>query len=112
MRPVLWSRAALDDLKVQLVFIARDNPAAARAVGQRIREAVAALGERPTGRAGRVIGTYEKSIARLPYIVSYTLRQMNGPESVVILRVIHAARDWPDNGWPSSDQADPSRRRP
>jgi hypothetical protein len=36
----------------------------------------------------------------LPYIIAYELRSIAGRESVVILRMIHAARDWPDEGWP------------
>jgi plasmid stabilization system protein ParE len=53
-----------------------------------------------TGRSGRLTGSYEKSVARLPYIVAYKLQQIAGRESVVILHVIHAARDWPDEEWP------------
>lgn len=53
-----------------------------------------------TGRLGRLTGSYEKSVARLPYIVAYKLQQIAGRESVVILHVIHAARDWPDEEWP------------
>jgi plasmid stabilization system protein ParE len=94
-RPVAWSRDALDDIKEQVTFIARDNPAAARRGADRIRDAGKALGDFATGRSGRVAGTYEKSLVRLPYIISYELRPLAGRESVVILRVIHTARDWP-----------------
>jgi plasmid stabilization system protein ParE len=99
-RPVTWSREALDDIKEQVAFIALDNPAAARRVADRIRDAGKALGEMATGRLGRLTGSYEKSVARLPYIVAYKLQQIAGRESVVILHVIHAARDWPDEEWP------------
>lgn len=94
-RPVTWSRAALDDIKEQVAFIARDNPAAARRVADRLLEAGKALGEMATGRPGRVTGTYEKSVARLPYIIAYELRPVAGRESVVIMRVIHTSRVWP-----------------
>jgi toxin ParE1/3/4 len=47
-----------------------------------------------------VTGTYEKSVARLPYIIAYELRDMAGRESVVIVRVIHTSRDWPAEEWP------------
>ncbi|VTZ64792.1 hypothetical protein [Sinorhizobium medicae] len=40
-------------------------------------------------------GTYEKSLDRHPYIVSYELREVAGRESIVIVRVIHTSRDWP-----------------
>ena len=98
-RLVSWSREALDDIKKQVAFIAQDNPAAARRVADRIRDAGKALGEMATGRPGRVTGSYEKFVTRLPYIIAYQLRPIAGRESVVILRVIHAARDWPTKEW-------------
>jgi plasmid stabilization system protein ParE len=99
-RPVQWSLEALDDLKAQVAYIAVENPAAAQRVADRIRATCDALGEMATGRPGRVSGTYEKSVTRLPYIVAYALTQRAGREVVSILRVIHTARDWPDEEWP------------
>ena len=99
-RPVQWSRAALDDLKAQVAYIAAENPGAAQRVADRIRATCKALGEMATGRPGRVSGTYEKSVTRLPYIVAYSLTRKGGREVVSILRVIHTARDWPDEEWP------------
>ena len=99
-RPVTWARAALDDIKEQIAFIAQDNPTAARRVADRLRDTGAALGDMATGRPGRVTGSYEKSVSRLPYIIAYELRPIAGRESVVILRVIHTSRDWPDDDWP------------
>lgn len=98
-RPVVWARAALDDIKEQIAFIAQDNPAAARRVADRLRDTGAALGDMATGRPGRVTGSYEKSVSRLPYIIAYELRLIAGRESVVILRVIHTSRDWADEDW-------------
>ncbi len=54
-----------------------------------------------TGRPGRVTGTYEKPLARLPYIIAYELRPIAGRESIVILRVLHTSRDWPPEEWPN-----------
>lgn len=99
-RPVTWSRAGLNDLKEQIAFISRDNPAAARRVADRLNEAAQALGEMATGRSGRVTGSYEKSVGRLPYIIAYELRSIAGRESIVILRVIHTSRDWQEEAWP------------
>ena len=95
-RPVFWSREALDDIKEQAAHIAKDNPAAARRVADRIRDTGKALGDMAIGRPGRVTGTYEKSLARLPYIIAYELRPIAGRESVVIVRVIHTSQNWPD----------------
>ncbi|RWQ30348.1 type II toxin-antitoxin system RelE/ParE family toxin [Mesorhizobium sp.] len=100
-RFVTWSREALDDIKQQIGFIARDNPAAARRLAVRIRDAGRGLGDMATGRPGRVTGTYEKPISRLPYDIAYELRPIAGRESVVILHVIHTSRDWPPEEWPN-----------
>jgi plasmid stabilization system protein ParE len=100
-RPVGWSREALDDIKGQVAFIARDNPLPARRIADRLRDAGEALGNLATGRPGRVTGTYETSVSRLPFIIAYGLRPIAGRESVVILRVIHTARDWPVEEWPN-----------
>ena len=95
-RSVVWSRDALDDLKGQLAYIATDNPEAARRVADALRVVAVALGRMPTGRPGRVAGVYEKSVARLPYVIAYTI----SGETLAIVRVIHTARAWPKGEWP------------
>jgi plasmid stabilization system protein ParE len=102
-RPVLWSRDALDDLKKQLVYIAADDPVAAGRVVHRLREAAARLEDFATGRPGRVTGTYEKSVTGLPYIIAYEIIPRDAGETIAILRVIHTARNWPDEAWPSDE---------
>ena len=99
-RPVRWTHEALGDIKKQIAFIAKEDRAAALRVADRLRDTAAALGQRAIGRPGRVAGTYEKSVAGLPYIIAYSLAERAGQEAVVILRVIHTARDWPSDGWP------------
>lgn len=101
-RPVQWSRDALDDLKAKIVHIAAENPAAARRVADRIRDTGNAVGEMATGRPGRVVGTYEKIVAKLPYIIAYSIAEAGGREMISIVRVIHTSRDWPDEEWPKS----------
>ena len=99
-RPVAWSRAALEDMKAQVAFIARENPAAARRFSERIRATGNALQDFATGHAGRVAGTYEKSVGGLPYIIAYEIELMDGVEAIMVLHVIHAARDWREGEWP------------
>ena len=99
-RPVRWSTEALADLADQLSYIARDNPTAARRVADAIDRTALALGEMPTGRPGRVTGTYEKSVTRLPYILAYAISQAGGEEILAIVRVIHMSRDLPAAQWP------------
>lgn len=100
IRPVYWTTAALDDLKDQIDYIATDNPDAADKIGARLWSTAAALGEMATGRPGRVGGTYEKSVSRLPYIIAYAIGTESSGQYVSILRVVHTARHWPPEGWP------------
>ena len=99
-RGVEWSRDVLDGLRAQIAFIAAENPAAAQRVADRLRATDDALGKIPTGRPGRVAGTYEKSVTGLRYIIAYALTRFGDREIVSILRVIYTARDWPDEEWP------------
>ncbi|WP_244948388.1 type II toxin-antitoxin system RelE/ParE family toxin [Methylobacterium dankookense] len=66
-RPVIWSPGARQDVLAVARYIASENPSAARTVTARFRAAAEALGETPTGRLGRVSGTFEKSVSGLPY---------------------------------------------
>jgi toxin ParE1/3/4 len=100
-RALSWTRGALDDLKAQISYIARDNPTAARRVAARIRATGDALGEFASGHPGRIAGTYEKTVSGLPYIIAYAIEVRDGAEGVVVLHVIHTARDWRDGEWVS-----------
>jgi len=102
VRDVFWSESALDDADVLFEYIARDNAAAAHKVLDRIESTADGLGRLPSGRKGRVQGTYEKSVVGVPYIIAYAIKQRpSGAEQIVILRVIHTARDWPKGRWPT-----------
>lgn len=100
MRPVVWSADASQDYLDILDYLANDNPLAAQKVAIALEKAGNDLGRFATGRRGRVAGTYEKVVGRLPYIVTYALTTLAGRETVVILRVIHTARDWPNGELP------------
>ncbi len=100
MRPVVWSDDARRDYLEILRFIADDNPLAAERVLAAIKKAGQELGEFATGRPGRVRGTYEKIVPRLPFIIAYALASHEGREAVSILRVIHTARNWQADDWP------------
>lgn len=96
-RSVEWSASALDDFDTTIGFIAQDNPHAARRVAAAIDSTARKLADMPTGRPGRVSGTYEQKIPRLPYTIAYAVPETS---RLVILRVIHNARNWPDETWP------------
>jgi plasmid stabilization system protein ParE len=101
VRDVFWSERALDDTDGLAAYIAADNPVAALQVLDRIEATADRLAHAPVGRRGRVAGTYEKPVGGLPYIIAYALQTLpTGGERVVILRVIHGARNWPPGEWP------------
>jgi toxin ParE1/3/4 len=101
VREVVWSDDALDDMDALAAYIAADNPAAALSVLDRIDQTVGNLSHMPTGRRGRVAGSYEKPLTGLPYIIAYALERRPGrAERLVILRVIQGARDWREDEWP------------
>ncbi|MFL0691443.1 MAG: type II toxin-antitoxin system RelE/ParE family toxin [Agrobacterium tumefaciens] len=97
---IQWSRQALDDLKSQIAFISKDNPKAARQIARKLRLSAERLAQTPSGRPGRVLGTWEKSVTGLPYVMAYTIRMQKAAETLVVLRVIQTARDWQTGTWP------------
>jgi len=100
-RRVVWSAHARQDLREIVAYIAARDPRAATRVAGRIDRAVRALAVLPTGRRGRVAGTYERALPPLPYILAYSIeRAPDGAETIAVLRVIHGARDWPPGQWP------------
>lgn len=95
---VLWSAAALRDFEQPIAFIAAKNPDAAERVADIIDRTARELASLQTGRRGRVAGSFEKVVPRLPYILAYAIDEAH--KNVVILHVIHGARDWPPGQWP------------
>lgn len=90
---VIWHRRARQDLRDLRAYIASEEPRAARAVAQRLLMAVARLADQPgLGRRGRVPDTRELVISGTPYIAAYRVVG----DTVVILRVLHGARQWPE----------------
>jgi toxin ParE1/3/4 len=97
---VRWTDPAQTDFLEILGYIARDNPAAAERVGRRLLSAIDALAAQPRlGRPGRVAGTRELVIARLPYVAIYRIVEAAhvATSQVEVLRVLHGARRWPAN---------------
>ncbi len=101
MRRVVWSKHAHDDFRGIIGYIAQENPAAARNVATHIDRTIQTLAAKPTGRQGRVTGTYEKILRGLPYIVAYALAdEPKHHETITILRIIRGARNWREESWP------------
>ena len=90
--PVLeWREAARADLLAIIDYISDDNPAAAQRLKDDIEARAAKLTQHPKRyRAGRVPGTREM-VVRPNYVVIY----VEDHRAVTILRVLHAAQQWP-----------------
>lgn len=86
-----WREAARADLLAIVDYISDDDPDAAQRLKDEIDQKASKLPERPRlYRPGRVPGTREM-VVRPNYIVVYA----EDDRAVVILRVLHTARQWP-----------------
>jgi len=89
---IRWTTTAADDLVRIVEYIRKDNPAAARRVAQTIYQSIARLERLPhVGRIGLAPNTRELVFAPWPYIA---VDEIAG-DVVQVLRVRHAAQDWP-----------------
>lgn len=87
-----WTVKAIGDVRQAGVFIALDNPGAARRMAERVREAAEYLIEQPhMGRPGRVINTRELVVSGTPFILIYWVRG----GAIQILRELHHSQKWP-----------------
>lgn len=89
-----WTTYALADLQQIHEHIAEDSPRAATATLAAIRRAIKGqLSHSPrSGRMGRVAGTRELVIPRLPFIVPYRALE----DRIQVLRVLHGAQQFPE----------------
>ena len=86
-----WRQTARADLLAIVDYISDDNPEAAQRLKDDIEAATARLPEHPKlYRPGRVAGTREM-VVRTNYVVIYA----ENARVVLILRVLHAAQQWP-----------------
>jgi toxin ParE1/3/4 len=88
---LVFDDRALADLVGIYNWIVKDNPAAAKAVVERVFESVEHLATFPRmGHAGRDEGTLEWVVPRLPYIVVYEVDEARG--EVIVGAVFHGAQ--------------------
>jgi toxin ParE1/3/4 len=86
-----WRQTARTDLLAIVDYISDDSPDAAQHLKDEIEAKTAKLPEHPKlYRAGRVPGTREMTV-RSNYVLIYT----EDVYAVTILRVLHAAQQWP-----------------
>ena len=89
-----WSPLALEDRIRIFEFIAAENIHAAFRVDDAIENQTDQLTGFPeSGRPGRVTGTRELIMTAYPYTLIYSI----GDATVLILRVLHHAMQWPED---------------
>lgn len=86
---IIWSREAIDTLRAARAWIAEHDPAAARRVASRVRDAADGLSAFPhRGRPASAPGLRELVVAGTPFILLYAVDEVG----VHILGVWHHAR--------------------
>jgi len=91
MMELFWTPEAIQDRDEIYDHIEADNPAAALALDELFAEKADRLVDHPgLGRPGRLTGTQEL-VAHQNYILVYDVTG----DLVRILRILHAARQWP-----------------
>lgn len=93
---VKWLRSALQNLHQAVDYIAQDILVAASSAAENIWETATRLEHHPyIGRPGRLKGTRELVVPRLPYVIRYRIKT----ETVEILRIHHMAQRWTEGSW-------------
>lgn len=91
MTALVWAPEAIQDRDDIYQYIEADNPNAALALDELIAEKAGRLLDYPgLGKPGRVAGTREL-VVHQHYIIVYD----SASDLVRVLRVLHAARQWP-----------------
>ncbi|MFK5985727.1 MAG: type II toxin-antitoxin system RelE/ParE family toxin [Pseudomonadota bacterium] len=92
---IKWLNKFLKNLDEEAEYIALDNPLAARNTVYKIKSTVDLLANNPSlGRPGRIHGTRELVIDKLPYIIPYRVHN----NKIEILLVFHTSRK-PPGSW-------------
>lgn len=91
MRELFWTPEAIQDRDEIYAFIEADKPAAALALDELFEEKADRLVDHPDlGRPGRITGTRELVVHR-----NYVRVYDSPGDEVRLLRVLHAAGQWP-----------------
>jgi len=89
---VRWTSAAADDLEAIVLYIRQEKPETARRIARKVFTEIRSLSAMSLrGRPGIVQGTRELVLSPLPYIAVYEVLN----NEISILRIRHAAQDWP-----------------
>ncbi|OLO02989.1 type II toxin-antitoxin system RelE/ParE family toxin [Salinicola socius] len=89
-----WHLLAFEDREAIFDYLVVRNPQAAVDTDERIETALNRLIDHPdSGREGRLAGTREVVIDGTRYIAAYRVQR----DAVLVLRLLHGARQWPDS---------------
>ena len=90
---LVWRPMALADRDTIMDYIAQDNPAAAIELDDEFEAKAEQARQRPTlYKTGRVRGTRE-IVVRPNYVMVYRIE--DDGDTLAVLRVLHAVRQWP-----------------
>jgi addiction module RelE/StbE family toxin len=88
---IVWTEPARQDLRDVFLYIAEENPNAARVLLSEIKERAILLQDNPLiGRIGRIDETREL-VTGTQYILPYRVKE----NQIQIWAVFHTARQWP-----------------
>lgn len=94
MTAIRWTSTARDDLRAIHAYIARDSDVYARRFIQRIKTAVAGLKTLP--EAGAWVAEWERDDLREIFVGNYRVIYHVTGKRILVLTVIHSARQLPD----------------
>ncbi|MER2471674.1 type II toxin-antitoxin system RelE/ParE family toxin [Photorhabdus laumondii] len=90
---IIWRKIAEADRERIFDYIAQNNPSAELELDADFDAKIELAAQRPKlYRPGRVHGTRE-IVVRPNYVIVYRIKDESG--TVVVLRVLHAAQQWP-----------------
>lgn len=96
MTRLVWRPMALADRDAMMDYIAKDNPQAAIALDDKLEAKAEQARMQPSFyKVGRVRGTRE-IVVHPNYVLVYAVE--DDGKTVVVLRVLHAAQRWPQDG--------------
>lgn len=96
MRPIRWTERALTDLESALAFIAKESPAHAQLVRERVLSTVHNLEAFSLGLPAPK-GHLKLYVPKTSYFVIF--ERTKAEDGIVILAFIHASRDWEQIDW-------------
>lgn len=88
---VVWTKFAREDVKAIRAYIARDSAYYARRFALRIADSVRVLRKLP--ELGQVVPEFDRYVVRERIVQNYRVLYAVDKDQVVVLAVVHAARD-------------------